>query len=111
MLRGSIVPPPPDELQPQPHIAQSAVAAAGAALVDLVEGALGENIAFSTVTVARCFAEGVSSLLLSAGLGPIRPNTIVLPFPADTDVGRLEDWAGTVRTAAALGPPAVSSSS
>ena len=103
VLRGSIVPPPPDELQPQPHIAQSAVAAAGAALVDLVEGALGENIAFSTVTVARCFAEGVSSLLLSAGLGPIRPNTIVLPFPADTDVGRLEDWAGTVRTAAALG--------
>eukprot|EP01045_Picozoa_sp_COSAG04_P002644 COSAG04_NODE_99_length_26324_cov_10.478818_6_plen_462_part_00 len=103
MLRGSIVPPPPDEPQPQPHIAQSAVAAAGAALVDLVEGALGENIAFSTVTVARCFAEGVSSLLLSAGLGPIRPNTIVLPFPADADGSRLEDWAGTVRTAAALG--------
>ena len=120
MLCGSVAQPAAGE-EGVPHIEHTTVAAQQEALVELVEGALGENIAFSAVTVARNFVDGVLGLLLGGGMGPIRPNTVVLPFPAgasladldesepepitdlDASPPGLEDWAGTVRASAALG--------
>jgi amino acid transporter len=125
VLEGVVTPVDPaatseEEPQQPARIDQTTVAAATEALVELVEGALGENIAFATVTVARNFIDGVLGLMLGGGLGPIRPNTVVMPFPSPADKegerntssngdetieppSGLGAWAGTVRAAAALG--------
>ena len=83
------------------------VSAATEALVEVVEDALGANIAFATVTVARNFIDGMLGLMLGGGLGPIRPNTLVMSFPcASSSVEPppgFEVWVGTTRAATLLG--------
>eukprot|EP01044_Picomonas_judraskeda_P007073 COSAG03_NODE_740_length_6025_cov_34.742491_2_plen_1087_part_00 len=116
------------EAQQPAKIHPATVAAATEALVDVVEDALGKNIAFSTVTVARNFTDGVLGLILGGGLGPIRPNTLVMSFPCAHSVATesagnhpatststsvdppsgVEAWTGTLRAAAALGRTVVS---
>ena len=118
----------PEEAQQPAKIDPATVAAATEALVEVVEDALGKNIAFSTVTVARNFTDGVLGLILGGGLGPIRPNTLVMSFPCAHSVAtgsagnrpptststlvdpptEFEAWAGTLRAAAALGRTVVS---
>jgi hypothetical protein len=95
-----------EEEQPA-KIDPTTVSAATEALVEVVEAALGKNIAFSTVTVARNFIDGMLGLMLGGGLGPIRPNTLVMSFPCADSVADLppglEVWVGTTRAATALG--------
>ncbi len=57
--------------------------------------------AFPAVVVAPYLSDGVESLVQCQGLGALRPNTVLLGWPTDTQ--RAEAFAAMLRTVAALG--------
>lgn len=62
--------------------------------------------AFPAVVVAPYLSVGVESLVQCQGLGALRPNTVLLGWPTDTD--RSDAFAAMLRTVAALGVSIVS---
>jgi hypothetical protein len=101
-------------VDPRKRYLPQAVGAKSEALTEEVEGILGPSRAFCSVTVADTFASGVQNLLLTSGLGPIRPNTVVFSFPspaegsAEAPAALVEDWGEAMRVSLALGKTVVS---